>query len=321
MKILVTGGAGFIGSNLVKALILDERISAVKVLDNLETGSMSNLSDIKQNSKFEFIEGDIRNYAICLGASEGMDLISHQAALGSVPRSVADPVTTHEVNATGTLNIFNAARENKIKRVVYAASSSTYGDHPGLPKVEEKIGSPISPYGVTKLMNEIYAKVFSQLYSMEFIGLRYFNVYGPHQNPAGPYAAVIPLFIKSFLESKSPVINGTGEQSRDFTYIDDVVHANLKAMFTNESKAINQVFNIAKGEKSTLNDIVSILQNISGKKVNAIHGPERAGDIQNSLADISKAKILLDYCPETAVFEGLKKAYNWYKQNTSFFDN
>ena len=196
MKVLVTGGAGFIGSNLVKSLIQDARVSAVKVLDNLETGSIKNLAELKVNSKFEFIEGDIRNYAICLGAAEGMDIISHQAALGSVPRSVADPLTTHEVNATGTLNVFNAARENNIKRVVYAASSSTYGDHPGLPKVEDKIGAPISPYGITKLMNEIYAKVFADLYHMEFIGLRYFNVYGPYQNPAGPYAAVIPLFIK-----------------------------------------------------------------------------------------------------------------------------
>ena len=200
MKILVTGGAGFIGSNLVLRLINDDRITAVKVLDNLETGRFANISSFKDHDKFEFIEGDIRNYTICLGATEGIDVVSHQAALGSVPRSVKDPITTHEVNATGTLNIFNAARENKIKRVVYAASSSTYGDHPGLPKVEDKIGSPISPYGVTKLINELYAKVFAELYDMEFVGLRYFNVYGPQQNPAGPYAAVIPLFVKALLD-------------------------------------------------------------------------------------------------------------------------
>ncbi len=319
MKVLVTGGAGFIGSNLVQSLIQEEKISAVKVLDNLETGSMKNLAAVKCNPKFEFIEGDIRNYAICLGASEGMDIISHQAALGSVPRSVADPVTTHEVNATGTLNIFNAARENKIKRVVYAASSSTYGDHPGLPKVEDKIGSPISPYGVTKLMNEMYAKVFAGLYEMEFIGLRYFNVYGPHQNPAGPYAAVIPLFIKSFIENIQPVINGDGEHSRDFTFIDDVVQANKLAMFTNKTKAVNQVYNIAKGEKTTLNQLVSVLQQITEKKIETIHGAERSGDIKHSLADISKAKNLLGYHPVTSPMEGLRITYDWYKLNAAIF--
>ncbi|HLF47688.1 MAG TPA: SDR family oxidoreductase [Chitinophagaceae bacterium] len=321
MKILITGGAGFIGSNLAKALLRDKRISAVKILDNLETGSMNNLSEIKNNAKFEFIEGDIRNASICLGASEGMDIISHQAALGSVPRSVADPVTTHEVNATGTVNIFNAARLNKVKRIIYAASSSTYGDHPALPKVEDQIGSPLSPYGVTKLMNEIYAKVFADLYKMEFIGLRYFNVYGPHQNPAGPYAAVIPIFIKAFLEKKSPVINGSGEQSRDFTFVEDVVQANIHAMFTNEPHAINQVFNIAKGEETTLNDLVAILNQLTGYKIKAIHGPERPGDIMHSLADISKAKKLLAYHPATTPVEGLKKTFDWYKKHFSFFDH
>ena len=263
MKVLVTGGAGFIGSNLVHALMHDDRITSVKVLDNLETGKFANISAFKNHSKLEFIEGDIRNYAICLGAAEGIDIISHQAALGSVPRSVKDPITTHEVNATGTLNIFNAARENNIKRVIYAASSSTYGDHPGLPKVEDKIGSPLSPYGVTKLVNELYAKVFAELYQMEFIGLRYFNVYGPHQNPAGPYAAVIPLFIKCILDDKSPVINGAGDTSRDFTFVEDVVQANLLAMFTQDNSAINQVYNIAKGEQTTLNELFDMLKEIS----------------------------------------------------------
>lgn len=319
MKVLVTGGAGFIGSNLVKSLIQDARVSAVKVLDNLETGSIKNLAELKGNSKFEFIEGDIRNYAICLGAAEGMDIISHQAALGSVPRSVADPLTTHEVNATGTLNVFNAARENNIKRVVYAASSSTYGDHPGLPKVEDKIGAPISPYGITKLMNEIYAKVFADLYHMEFIGLRYFNVYGPYQNPAGPYAAVIPLFIKLFLVDKSPVINGDGEHSRDFTYVEDVVQANLLAMFTESKDAVNQVYNIAKGEKTSLNDLVSILQEITNKKIEAVHGQDRNGDIKHSLADISKAKKLLGYHPSTSPVDGLRKTFDWYKQYSTVF--
>jgi len=319
MKVLVTGGAGFIGSNLVHALMNDDRISSVKVLDNLETGRFSNISVFKNHSKFEFIEGDIRSYAICAGAAEGIDLISHQAALGSVPRSVKDPVTTHEVNATGTLNIFNAARENNIKRVVYAASSSTYGDHPGLPKVEDKIGSPISPYGVTKLVNELYAKVFAELYDMEFIGLRYFNVYGPHQNPAGPYAAVIPLFIKSMLDDKSPLINGPGDSSRDFTFVEDVVQANLLAMFTKNPSSVNQVYNIAKGEQTTLNELVEILKKISGKDIKAMHGPERNGDIKHSLADVSKAKKLLGYDPSTSPMDGLRKTFDWYKENSLIF--
>jgi len=319
MKILVTGGAGFIGSNLVLRLMNDDRITAVKVLDNLETGRFANISSFKDHDKFEFIEGDIRSYAICLGATEGIDIVSHQAALGSVPRSVKDPITTHEVNATGTLNIFNAARENKIKRVVYAASSSTYGDHPGLPKIEDKIGSPISPYGVTKLVNELYAKVFAELYDMEFVGLRYFNVYGPQQNPAGPYAAVIPLFIKALLEEKPPIINGAGDSSRDFTFVEDVVQANLLAMFTDDPNALNQVYNIAKGEQTTLNELFDILKEISGKSINPVHGPERSGDIKHSLADISKAKRLLRYDPTTSPAEGLRKTFDWYKKNSPIF--
>jgi len=319
MKILVTGGAGFIGSNLVLRLMNDDRITAVKVLDNLETGRFANISSFKDHNKFEFIEGDIRNYAICLAATEGINIVSHQAALGSVPRSVKDPITTHEVNATGTLNMFNAARENKIKRVVYAASSSTYGDHPGLPKVEDKIGSPISPYGVTKLVNELYAKVFAELYDMEFVGLRYFNVYGPQQNPAGPYAAVIPLFIKALLDEKPPIINGSGDSSRDFTFVEDVVQANLLAMFTDDRNALNQVYNIAKGEQTTLNELFDILKEISGKNINSVHGPERSGDIKHSLADVSKAKRLLGYDPITSPAEGLRKTFDWYKKNSLIF--
>ena len=319
MKILVTGGAGFIGSNLVLRLMNDDRITAVKVLDNLETGRFANISSFKDHDKFEFIEGDIRNYTICLGATEGIDVVSHQAALGSVPRSVKDPITTHEVNATGTLNIFNAARENKIKRVVYAASSSTYGDHPGLPKVEDKIGSPISPYGVTKLVNELYAKVFAELYNMEFVGLRYFNVYGPQQNPAGPYAAVIPLFIKALLDEMPPIINGAGDSSRDFTFVEDVVQANLLAMFTDDPNALNQVYNIAKGGQTTLNELFDILKEISGKSINPVHGPERSGDIKHSLADVSKAKRLLGYDPITSPAEGLRKTFDWYKKNSLIF--
>jgi UDP-N-acetylglucosamine 4-epimerase len=319
MKILVTGGAGFIGSNLVLRLMNDDRITAVKVLDNLETGRFANISSFKDHDKFEFIEGDIRNYTICLGATEGIDVVSHQAALGSVPRSVKDPITTHEVNATGTLNIFNAARENKIKRVVYAASSSTYGDHPGLPKVEDKIGSPISPYGVTKLVNELYAKVFAELYNMEFVGLRYFNVYGPQQNPAGPYAAVIPLFIKALLDEKPPIINGEGDSSRDFTFVEDVVQANLLAMFADDPNALNQVYNIAKGGQTTLNELFDILKEISGKSIDPVHGPERSGDIKHSLADVSKARRLLGYDPITSPAEGLRKTFDWYKKNSLIF--
>lgn len=319
MRILITGGAGFIGSNLVHAFINDDRITAVKVLDNLETGNFANISSFRGHSKFEFIEGDIRNYAICLGATEGIDLVSHQAALGSVPRSIADPLTTNEINITGTLNIFNAARENGIQRVVYAASSSTYGDHPGLPKVEDITGSPISPYGVTKLVNELYAKVFALLYDMEFIGLRYFNVYGPHQNPRGPYAAVIPLFIKAFIANQPPAINGTGDHSRDFTFVDDVVQANLQAMFTTNPGAVNQVYNIARGEMTSLNELVKLLQEITGKNISPVHNPERKGDIKRSLADISKAKLLLGYRPLTGIKEGLQKAYDWYLENKLIF--
>jgi UDP-N-acetylglucosamine 4-epimerase len=319
MKVLVTGGAGFIGSNLVNALINDERVTAVKVLDNLETGKFGNIAHLSKHSKFEFIEGDIRNYAICLGAAQGIDLVSHQAALGSVPRSVADPITTNDVNITGTLHVFNAARESGVKRIVYAASSSTYGDHPGLPKVEDRIGSPLSPYAVTKLVNELYAKVFAALYTMEFIGLRYFNVYGPHQNPRGPYAAVIPLYIKAFLEKKQPVINGSGEHSRDFTYVADVVQANLNALFTDNKKAVNHVYNIAKSGQTTLLDLVKALQEITGENIQPFHGPERKGDIKHSLADISKAKTLLNYDPHFSLKEGLRNTYEWYHKNTSIF--
>jgi len=319
MNILLTGGAGFIGSHLVTALLNDRRVTSVKVLDNLETGRLSNLAAVKDDSRFRFIEGDIRNEALCMDAAKGVDIIVHQAALGSVPRSVADPITTHAVNATGTLHVFQAARVNRVKRIVYASSSSVYGNHPGLPKVEDVTGFPLSPYAVSKVMNETYATVFARLYQMEFIGLRYFNVYGPGQSPAGPYAAVIPLFIKAFLTNQSPVINGNGEISRDFTYVDDVVQANLLAMFTEDAGAINQVYNIAKGEKTTLNELYALLQQISGKNINAIYGPQRPGDISHSLADISKAKTVLGYRPQTTVAEGLRKSYEWYRQNPFVF--
>src|SRR3954466_11133667 len=247
MRILITGGAGFIGSNLAAHLLERSDVTLVRVLDNFATGNMRNLDEFLNHPKFEFIEGDIRNYQSCLKATEGIDLISHQAALGSVPRSINDPLTSNEVNVTGTLHIFNAAREKNIRRVVYAASSSTYGDHPGLPKVEDRIGNPLSPYAVTKYVNELYARVFANIYGLELIGLRYFNVFGPKQNPQGPYAAVIPLFVQSVLNNEPPLINGDGEHSRDFTFVGNAVHANDCALFTTNKDAVNQVYNIAFG--------------------------------------------------------------------------
>ena len=252
MRILITGGAGFIGSNLAKHLLEMEGVEKVRVLDNLATGYLKNMEEFKDHPKFEFILGDIRNYETCLGACEGMDGIAHQAALGSVPRSINDPLTSNDVNVSGTLNIFTAAKEKGVKRVVYAASSSTYGDHPGLPKVEDKIGNPLSPYAVTKLVNELYAKVYAKTYGMELIGLRYFNVFGPKQNPAGAYAAVIPLFVQSVLNNTPPLINGDGETSRDFTYIENVVQANVLSLFTDNKEAVNEVYNIAFGEQTSL---------------------------------------------------------------------
>jgi UDP-N-acetylglucosamine 4-epimerase len=314
MRVLVTGGAGFIGSNLVSALLNDEKVSLVRVLDNLATGSLQNIQEFNSNKKFEFIEGDIRDHESCLQACDGINVISHQAALGSVPRSIKDPLTTNEVNITGTLNIFTAAKEKKVKRVVYAASSSTYGDHPGLPKVEDKIGKPLSPYAVTKYVNELYAQVYASLYEVEFIGLRYFNIFGPRQNPNGPYAAVIPLFAEALLQHKSPTINGDGEHSRDFTYVDNAVSANILAMFTDNKKAVNEVYNIACGHQTSLNELFSHLKKEAGSDLEPIYGPERIGDVKHSLADISKARLLLEYSPEISVEEGLKKTFLWYRK-------
>lgn len=315
MKLLITGGAGFIGSNLAEKLLKHKKVSHVRVLDNLATGSFQNISSFTADKKFQFIEGDIRNYETCLMACDGIDLISHQAALGSVPRSINDPLTTNDVNITGTLNIFTAAKEKKVKRVVYAASSSTYGDHPGLPKVEDKIGKPLSPYAVTKYVNELYAQVYASLYKIELIGLRYFNIFGPRQNPKGPYAAVIPLFIKALLENKAPVINGDGKHSRDFTFVENAVNANIAAMFIESREAVNQVYNIACGEQTSLLELYTALQQQAGSSLQPIHGPERAGDVKHSLADISKAKKLLGYEAAVSVNEGLKKTFEWYKEN------
>lgn len=317
MRILVTGGAGFIGSNLVGALLADTRVTRVRVLDNFATGSRDNLKDYLSNPAFELIEGDIRDYATCLQACEGIDRISHQAALGSVPRSINDPLTTNDVNITGTLNIFTAAKEKGIDRVVYAASSSTYGDHKALPKVEENIGNPLSPYAVTKLVNELYAKVYADLYAISFIGLRYFNIFGPRQNPRGPYAAVIPLFAEALIQQRPPVINGDGTTSRDFTYVDNAVSANILSLFTDNKEALNQVYNIACGEQTSLVGLFDGLNAEAGTSLQPVFGPERQGDVKHSLADISKAKRLLQYDVKVTVAAGLKKTFAWYKQNSN----
>lgn len=313
MRVLVTGGAGFIGSNLVEHLLQHPHVSFVRVLDNLATGSKENIAPFFANNKFEFIEGDIRDYDTCVKACNNIDLITHQAALGSVPRSINDPITSNNVNITGTLNIFAAAKENAIKRVVYAASSSTYGDHPGLPKKEDIIGKPLSPYAITKFVNELYADVFARLYNMEFIGLRYFNIFGPKQNPAGPYAAVIPLFVQALIDGKAPVINGDGSHSRDFTFVNNAVQANILALLTKNKNAVNQVYNIACGHQTSLVELYNSLKEFAGSNLEPIFGPERKGDVKHSLADISKAKTLLGYEPAVSVNEGLAKTFAWYK--------
>ncbi|HMT72895.1 MAG TPA: SDR family oxidoreductase [Chitinophagaceae bacterium] len=312
MIVLITGGAGFIGSNLTESLLKDDRVTGVRVLDNLSTGSLDNIKEFRTNPKFQFIEGDIRDYNTCLEACRGVHLISHQAALGSVPRSIADPVTTNDVNIGGTVNVFTAAKECEIKRVVYAASSSTYGDHQGLPKVEDKTGNPLSPYAVTKLVNELYAQVYARLFDMEFVGLRYFNVFGPRQNPNGPYAAVIPLFIQGLLTNTPPVINGNGSHSRDFTYVDNAVLANTLALFTDRPSAVNQVYNVACGDQTTLTELFYALRMEAGSSLEPDFGPERTGDIKHSLADISKATTLLGYEVKVPVLTGLRQTWKWY---------
>jgi UDP-N-acetylglucosamine 4-epimerase len=315
MRILITGGAGFIGSNLTEKLLQDDRVSFVRVLDNLATGALKNIKAFTSHPKFEFQQGDIRHYDTCVSACDTIDLISHQAALGSVPRSIADPLTTNEVNITGTLNIFTAAKEKNIKRLVYAASSSTYGDHPGLPKKEGKTGNPLSPYAVTKYVNELYAHVYANLYGIQFIGLRYFNIFGPKQSPEGPYAAVIPLFIKALLENKSPVINGDGSHSRDFTFIDNAVQANILSLFTDNEKAVNQVYNIAFGQQTSLLQMFNYLKKVADSDLEPVHAAERKGDIKHSLADISKAKKMLEYDPVVSVEEGLKRTFRYEEES------
>ncbi len=317
LNILLTGGAGFIGSHIAEALLHDERVGIVRVLDNFSTGFRNNIESFMPHSQFEFIEGDIRDFETCLRACEGMDLISHQAALGSVPRSIKDPLTTNAVNVTGTLHIFQAAAQNNIKRVIYAASSSTYGDSQNLPKVEKNIGNPLSPYAVTKYVNELYADVLSRMYGIEYFGLRYFNVFGPRQDPNGPYAAVIPLFMKAAIENTPPIINGDGTFSRDFTYIDNAVEANVKALFTDQIiPSEHRVFNVACGKKTDLNTLWALIKEITGCTVKPIHGPYREGDIPHSLADITLASKWLGYTGSVKIREGLEKTYRYNLQET-----
>lgn len=318
-NILVTGGAGFIGSNLCEELI---NLGAnVTCLDNFSTGFRENLDAIKDHSNFKLIEGDIRNLEDCKLACENQDFVLHEAALGSVPRSINDPITSNDVNVGGFLNMLVAARDANVKRFVYAASSSTYGDSESLPKVEDVIGKPLSPYAITKYVNELYADVFKRTYDFDTIGLRYFNVFGRKQNPNGAYAAVIPKFVMQLMNHESPVINGGGEYSRDFTYIDNVILMNLLALTSDNSASVNQVYNTAFGERTTLNDLVSNLKEYLSDfdpkiaEVEVIYGDYRKGDVPHSLASIDKAKKLLEYQPKHSMKEGLKEAVKWYWNN------
>ncbi|MDY3317573.1 SDR family oxidoreductase [Riemerella anatipestifer] len=318
-KILITGGAGFIGSNLTEYFL--NKDYQVRVLDNFSTGYKHNIKDFLENENFELLEGDIRDLEVCRKACEGVDYILHQAALGSVPRSIEDPVTSNEVNVSGFLNMLVAARDAKVKRFVYAASSSTYGDSKSLPKVEEVIGKPLSPYAITKYVNELYADVFSRTYGMECIGLRYFNVFGRRQDPKGAYAAVIPKFVIQLINHQSPVINGDGTYSRDFTYIDNVIQMNELAMLTNNPEAVNTVYNTAVGDRTTIKQMAQLLKEYLAKydekigEVEILHGPNRIGDIPHSLASIDKAKEHLGYAPTHIFEEGLKEAVDWYWEN------
>lgn len=309
---LITGGAGFIGSNLVEYL-LKFGAKHVRVLDNLSNGYSSNISEFDTYPNFEFIEGDIRHLDTCHQAIKNVDIVLHQAALGSVPRSIDDPITSNDVNVSGFLNMLVACKNSDtVTRFVYAASSSTYGDSPHLPKIEHEIGKPLSPYAVTKYVNELYADVFAKTYGLEVIGLRYFNVFGPKQSPNGAYAAVIPLFMKALKDQNPPTINGDGEQTRDFTFVENAVQANIKAAFASQ-KATNQVYNVAYGERISLNDLWKSLQEASGKDLKANYGPPRIGDVRDSLADIDKAKTMIGYYPKYSVQDGLKITWNYFK--------
>lgn len=320
-KILITGGAGFIGSNLCEHFL--GKGYQVVCMDNFATGFRHNVESFLSNPNFELIESDIRDLESCRMAVKGCNYVLHQAALGSVPRSINNPIATNDTNINGFLNMLVAARDEGVKRFVFAASSSTYGDSVDLPKIEERIGRPLSPYAVTKYVNELYADVFAKTYGMEYIGLRYFNVFGRRQDPNGAYAAVIPLFVKKLMNHESPTINGNGDYSRDFTYIDNVIRMNELAMLTNNPLAINTVYNTAVGDRTTLNDLVNFLKeylsvyDLEIKKIETIYGPNRQGDIPHSLASIEKAKKLLNYKPTHNISEGLKEAVEWYWSNLS----
>ena len=317
--ILITGGAGFIGSNLCEYFLSKD--NKVVCLDNFATGHRHNLKDCINHPNFTLIEGDIRNLSDCITAVQGVDYVLHQAALGSVPRSLNDPITTNDVNVSGFLNMLVAARDAKVKRFVYAASSSTYGDSVALPKVEEVIGNPLSPYAITKYVNELYAQIFSTTYGLETIGLRYFNVFGRKQDPNGAYAAVIPKFVMQLMQHESPKINGDGNYSRDFTYIDNVIQMNELAMLTQNPEAINSIYNTAYGDRNTLNNLIDYLKEFLSEydpeiaNIKIEYGPNRAGDIPHSLASIDKAKKMMGYNPQFSMQEGLKQAVEWYWNN------
>ena len=316
-RVLVTGGAGFIGSNLVESLLLSGNF--VICLDNFSSGKKENLSDFYNNPKFKLIEGDIRDFNTCLKAVENVEIVFHEAALGSVPRSIKDPVTSTDVNIGGFVKILFAAKEAGVRRFIYAASSSTYGDHPDLPKVEEKIGSPLSPYAITKYVDELFADNFSKTYGIEVIGLRYFNVFGRRQDPEGAYAAVIPKFINKLMHHESPLINGDGKTTRDFTYVENVIQINHLAALAQNKEAVNQVFNVAHGERTSLNELYFMLRDLLGKfdrdilKIEPVYGPVREGDITHSLASITKAEKLLGYSPEKRMREGLEETVQWFR--------
>jgi UDP-N-acetylglucosamine 4-epimerase len=315
-KVLITGGAGFIGSNLAEALL--NQGNQVVCLDNFSTGKHENIRPFADHPGFRLIEGDIRNPEDCAKAVEGVEYVLHQAALGSVPRSINDPATTNNVNIGGFVNMLVAARNANVKRFVYAASSSTYGDHPALPKIEENIGKPLSPYAITKYVNELYANVFADLYGMETIGLRYFNVFGKRQDPDGAYAAVIPKFIRSLIDGVPPVINGEGNHSRDFTYVENVVQINQLALLTQNPAALNTVYNVAFGENTSLNELYGLLTEFLSEfrpeiaNIKPVYGPVRQGDVLHSLASIEKARTLLGYQPAYNLRAGLKQAIQWY---------
>ena len=317
LTFLVTGGAGFIGSNLVEYL-LKYGAGKVRTLDNYSNGFRKNLALFADNPTLGIVEGDIRNAADCAAACAGVDVVLHQAALGSVPRSINDPVLTNDVNVGGFVQVLTAAKDAGVKRFVYAASSSTYGDHPGLPKVEDRIGKPLSPYAVTKYANELYADVFARTYDMEIIGLRYFNIFGPRQDPGGAYAAVIPLFIDALLQNQPPTLNGDGGQTRDFTFVENCVQANIRAALTTNPAALNAVYNIAVGDRTSLVQMYDILREEAGSALAPKFGPDRAGDIRDSLADIGKAARLLGYAPQVRIREGLRQTLDWFKANQGF---